>query len=186
MAAASPATSGRATRLITQLSALFEDVAGTEFEGVDPATHFVELGLDSLSLTQVALQLQKTFALKITFRELMESCSSFESLAQHIDRLLPPETATRYSQRCSRRVGASYSRRCNKSGTAYVPARERWIDTGRDPAANADHAAAIGIACAVGYSGGDARHTAAGGSSRYRTAPARRGTGDRIHSRHAA
>ena len=93
MAAASPATSGRATRLITQLSALFEDVAGTEFEGVDPATHFVELGLDSLSLTQVALQLQKTFALKITFRELMESCSSFESLAQHIDRLLPPEAA---------------------------------------------------------------------------------------------
>ena len=93
MAAASPATSGRTTRLITQLSALFEDVAGTEFEGVDPATHFVELGLDSLSLTQVALQLQKTFALKITFRELMESCSSFESLAQHIDRLLPPEAA---------------------------------------------------------------------------------------------
>ena len=92
MAAASPTTSERATRLIAQLSALFEDVAGTEFEGVDPATHFVELGLDSLSLTQVALQLQKTFALKITFRELMESCSSFESLAQHIDRLLPPET----------------------------------------------------------------------------------------------
>jgi glutamate-1-semialdehyde aminotransferase len=60
---------------------------------VDPATHFVELGLDSLSLTQVALQLQKTFALKITFRELMESCSSFENLAQHIDRLLPPEAA---------------------------------------------------------------------------------------------
>ncbi|HUA80146.1 MAG TPA: aminotransferase class III-fold pyridoxal phosphate-dependent enzyme, partial [Dyella sp.] len=58
---------------------------------VDPATHFVELGLDSLSLTQVALQLQKTFALKITFRELMESHSSFSSLAQHIDRLLPPE-----------------------------------------------------------------------------------------------
>ena len=93
MAAASSATPVRTTRLIAQLSALFEDVAGTEFDGVDPATHFVELGLDSLSLTQVALQLQKTFALKITFRELMESCSSFESLAQHIDRLLPPEAA---------------------------------------------------------------------------------------------
>ncbi|WP_233842622.1 polyketide synthase [Dyella sp. 2HG41-7] len=92
MAPAPTSTSSRATRLIAQLSALFEDVAGTEFEGVDPATHFVELGLDSLSLTQVALQLQKTFALKITFRELMESHSSFGSLAQHIDRLLPPET----------------------------------------------------------------------------------------------
>ena len=97
MAAASPAVSSaasaRATRLVAQLVALFEDVAGAEFDGVDPATHFVELGLDSLSLTQVALQLQKTFALKITFRELMESCSSFENLAQHIDRLLPPEAA---------------------------------------------------------------------------------------------
>jgi amino acid adenylation domain-containing protein len=93
MAAAPSTASTRATRLISQLSALFEDVAGSEFDGVDPATHFVELGLDSLSLTQVALQLQKTFALKITFRELMESCSSFETLARHIDRLLPPEAA---------------------------------------------------------------------------------------------
>ncbi|RDS83646.1 amino acid adenylation domain-containing protein [Dyella monticola] len=91
MAPALSSTSARATRLVAQLSALFEDVAGTEFDDVDPATHFVELGLDSLSLTQVALQLQKTFALKITFRELMESHSSFGSLAQHIDRLLPPE-----------------------------------------------------------------------------------------------
>ncbi|WP_333676362.1 amino acid adenylation domain-containing protein [Dyella sp.] len=86
-------TSARATRLVAQLRALFEDVAGAEFDDVDPATHFVELGLDSLSLTQVALQLQKTFALKITFRELMEAHSSFASLAQHIDRLLPPEAA---------------------------------------------------------------------------------------------
>jgi len=93
MAPAASATSARTTRLLAQLRTLFEDVAGTEFDDVDPATHFVELGLDSLSLTQVALQLQKTFALKITFRELMESHSSFASLAQHIDRLLPPEAA---------------------------------------------------------------------------------------------
>lgn len=93
MAPAPSATSARITRLVAQLRSLFEDVAGTEFDDVDPATHFVELGLDSLSLTQVALQLQKTFALKITFRELMESHSSFASLAQHIDRLLPPEAA---------------------------------------------------------------------------------------------
>ncbi|SFS17045.1 amino acid adenylation domain-containing protein [Dyella sp. OK004] len=83
----------RRGRLIVQLTDLFEDVAGTEFAGTDPAAHFVELGLDSLALTQVALQLQKTFALKITFRELMESFSSFERLAMHIDQLLPPETS---------------------------------------------------------------------------------------------
>ncbi len=84
---------GRSTRLVAQLTALFEDVSGTEFEDTDVGANFVELGLDSLALTQVALQLQKTFALKITFRELMESCSTFERLAMHIDRLLPPDVA---------------------------------------------------------------------------------------------
>ncbi|MFC4763584.1 amino acid adenylation domain-containing protein [Dyella koreensis] len=87
------AGNNRRGRLIAQLTELFEDVAGSEFADADPAAHFVELGLDSLALTQVALQLQKTFALKITFRELMESFSSFERLAMHIDQLLPPETS---------------------------------------------------------------------------------------------
>ncbi|WP_243040999.1 polyketide synthase [Dyella sedimenti] len=85
--------SPRTGRLLGQLVELFEDVAGTELQGVDPTAGFVELGLDSLALTQVALQLQKTFALKITFRELMESHSTFERLAAHIDQLLPSDTA---------------------------------------------------------------------------------------------
>jgi amino acid adenylation domain-containing protein len=88
-----PASNARPQRLVGELLALFEDVSGTEMEGVDPGANFVELGLDSLSLTQVALQLQKTYALKITFRELMEGCSSFGLLAAHIDRLLPAEAA---------------------------------------------------------------------------------------------
>jgi amino acid adenylation domain-containing protein len=88
-----PAASARPQRLVTELVALFEDVSGTELENIDPGANFVELGLDSLSLTQVALQLQKTYALKITFRELMDGCSSFERLAAHIDRLLPAEIA---------------------------------------------------------------------------------------------
>ena len=86
-----PAHPPRAQRLVGELVALFEDVSGSDLEGVDPAANFVELGLDSLSLTQVALQLQKTYALKITFRELMDGCASFERLAAHIDRLLPAE-----------------------------------------------------------------------------------------------
>ncbi|MET0330180.1 MAG: amino acid adenylation domain-containing protein [Dyella sp.] len=93
MAANLSGDTARATRLINQLTALFEDVTGSELEGTDPTTSFVEHGLDSLSLTQVALQLQRTFALKITFRELMESCFSFQRLAAHIDRLLPPDAA---------------------------------------------------------------------------------------------
>ena len=85
--------SARHTRLVTQLTELFEDVSGAELQGADPTSGFVELGLDSLALTQVALQLQKTFALKITFRQLMESFSSLERLAMHIDQMLPPDTS---------------------------------------------------------------------------------------------
>jgi amino acid adenylation domain-containing protein len=83
--------STRHARLVGELVALFEDVSGADMAGVDTAAHFVELGLDSLSLTQVALQLQRAYALKVSFRELMDGCSSFERLAGHLDRLLPVE-----------------------------------------------------------------------------------------------
>src|SRR5262249_37016624 len=53
--------------------------------------NFMEFGLDSLALTQIALQLQKTFSVKITSRELMESLSSFGLLAMHIDKQLPAD-----------------------------------------------------------------------------------------------
>ncbi|MBB3228585.1 amino acid adenylation domain-containing protein [Luteibacter sp. Sphag1AF] len=88
----------RTSRLIPELAALFEEVSGNDFADSAPDANFLELGLDSLSLTQVALQLQKTYALKITFRELMENCSSFTALAAHIDRLLPPEASAPVAQ----------------------------------------------------------------------------------------
>ncbi|KAF1007337.1 MAG: Phthiocerol synthesis polyketide synthase type I PpsE [Luteibacter sp.] len=86
-------TSPRSRRLVGELVALFEDVSGNDLAGANAAASFVELGLDSLALTQVALQLQKTYGLKIAFRELMDGCGSFDALAGHIDRLLPAEQA---------------------------------------------------------------------------------------------
>jgi len=85
------ASASRIPRLVAQLTAIFDDIAGADLGDADPAASFVELGLDSLSLTQVALQLSKSFGIKITFRQLMEDLSSFEHLAMHIDRELPPE-----------------------------------------------------------------------------------------------
>lgn len=82
----------RGARVLAQLKGVFEDVAGADLADADQTAHFIEFGLDSLSLTQVALQLQKTFGLKITFRELMESCSTLERLGARIDRELPPDS----------------------------------------------------------------------------------------------
>ena len=58
---------------------------------LDPGAAFLELGLDSLFLTQAALTLQKTFGVKISFRELLEELSTIDALAAHLDGVLPAE-----------------------------------------------------------------------------------------------
>ncbi len=83
----------RRDSLITKLCGIVDQVVGIDLEGADPDAAFVELGLDSLALTQVALQLQKAFGVKITFRQLMENYASLGALATHLDASLPPDAA---------------------------------------------------------------------------------------------
>ncbi|WP_159594018.1 non-ribosomal peptide synthetase/type I polyketide synthase [Hydrogenophaga sp. BPS33] len=93
MSSPAPATpsNARPALLAARLRALFEDVAGVEIESADSATGFLELGLDSLSLTQAALQVKKTFNVALTFRQLMEKYRSIDTLAQFLDGELPPD-----------------------------------------------------------------------------------------------
>ncbi len=93
MSAVPNAAPPRRERLITQLRGVFEDVAGVDLDDADPGALFVELGIDSLALTQVALQLGKTFGVKVTFRQLMESWPSLDRLAGHLDESMPAEAA---------------------------------------------------------------------------------------------
>ena len=74
---------------IAQLTALIEEVAGIDLSAADPAVSFIELGLDSLTLTQIAIQIKRSFSVNITFRQLMESFRSLETLARHLDDALP-------------------------------------------------------------------------------------------------
>jgi acyl transferase domain-containing protein len=67
---------------------VIEETTGVDVTGTDPGAAFVELGLDSLSLTQVALQLKRRFKVNVSFRQLMEQCRSLDSLAQHLEREL--------------------------------------------------------------------------------------------------
>jgi glutamate-1-semialdehyde aminotransferase/malonyl CoA-acyl carrier protein transacylase/acyl carrier protein len=83
----------RRPRLVARLKAAFEEVAGIELADADPAAHFIELGLDSLMLTQVALHVSKAFAVKVNFRQLMGECASFERLAALLDEQLPADAA---------------------------------------------------------------------------------------------
>jgi amino acid adenylation domain-containing protein len=93
-----PALHDRKPQLVAQLKDVFEDVAGFDLADADHNANFIELGLDSLMLTQVALQLQKTFAVKITFRQLMGECASLGKLSDLLDAQLPPVHAPALAQ----------------------------------------------------------------------------------------
>ena len=93
--ASNPNPANRRPQLIAQLQTLFEEVAGLDLAGTSSDTSFVELGLDSLTLTQAALQVKKQFSVALTFRQLMEKYRSFDSLAEFLDAQLPRDFGRR-------------------------------------------------------------------------------------------
>jgi amino acid adenylation domain-containing protein len=83
----------RRPRLVSSICHLVEEVSGLEVTEAEANTPWLELGLDSLTLTQLALQVQRTHAVKVTFRQVMESFPSMATLAQMLDEQLPPDAA---------------------------------------------------------------------------------------------
>jgi amino acid adenylation domain-containing protein len=83
----------RHATLHAKVRELFEDISGTPMADADGATSFIDQGMDSLVLTQAALQVKKHFKINISFRQLMEGCRSFDLLVDHLDKSLPPEPA---------------------------------------------------------------------------------------------
>jgi amino acid adenylation domain-containing protein len=93
--AASPAEDlVEASDTLPRLIALIEDVSGFEIGSAETGTPWLELGLDSLALTQLALQLQRTFQVKVTFRQIMEQYGTAAQLATHLDASRTPATST--------------------------------------------------------------------------------------------
>ncbi|QLE39378.1 aminotransferase class III-fold pyridoxal phosphate-dependent enzyme [Nostoc sp. C052] len=79
-------------KLIPLLKEVIEETSGLEIASVDDSTTFLEMGLDSLSLTQVGLALKKKFKVKVTLRQLLEICPNLVTLADLINQALSPET----------------------------------------------------------------------------------------------
>ena len=88
-------SSSRKDSLINQLKKILEEVSGFEVNSFTLNSNFIELGLDSLLLTQIALTLKKEFQLPITFRMLNTECNSLSLLADYIDKNLPEEIITK-------------------------------------------------------------------------------------------
>jgi acyl carrier protein len=70
--------------VLSRLRALLHEMSGVPVERMDASASLLELGFDSLFLTQVALALQKSFGVKIAFRQLFEELATLEALAAHL------------------------------------------------------------------------------------------------------
>ena len=75
--------------ILNKISELISNSAGIEIKDTDFNYNFLELGLDSLILTQIAITCKKEFNTPITFRQLNEEFSSPELLATYLDQNLP-------------------------------------------------------------------------------------------------
>ncbi|MBL0044991.1 MAG: amino acid adenylation domain-containing protein [Flavobacteriales bacterium] len=70
--------------LIQQIKSLLEESSGLELAEASPDETFLEMGLDSLFLTQVATSLSKKFGVKISFRQLNEEVPNLDKLADYL------------------------------------------------------------------------------------------------------
>ncbi len=75
--------------ILNKISELILNASGIEVEHTDMNYSFLELGLDSLILTQIAIACKKAFNSPISFRQLNEELSTPNLLATHLDESLP-------------------------------------------------------------------------------------------------
>ncbi len=79
----------RGTHLRGLIAEIFEELSGLTIAEADYEVSFLELGFDSLFLTQASQALQSKFGIKITFRQLLGDLSALATLADYIDQQLP-------------------------------------------------------------------------------------------------
>ncbi|NDP28087.1 MAG: amino acid adenylation domain-containing protein, partial [Flavobacterium sp.] len=81
----------RKTTILSKISSIVSQTSGIDYPDNAFSESFLDLGLDSLTLTQLALRLKKDFKLSITFRQLNEEFGSPSLLADYLDQNLPKE-----------------------------------------------------------------------------------------------
>jgi len=82
----------RRDRLVAAVRSLLGKLSGYDLAEVEPSTDLMELGFDSLLLTQASQVLHREFRISISFRQLMEDLSSIQAVASYLDEKMPPDT----------------------------------------------------------------------------------------------
>ncbi len=116
-----PATAdqSRHERILSELQGIFEDLSGIEREMLNPGSTFLELGFDSLFMTQASGAIGRAFGLRVSFRQLFEEAPTLDALAHHLDDRLPAE--------------ASVTGDADEPGGATTPDQPRDLEAAPEP-----------------------------------------------------
>jgi len=85
------AADSRKDRIVLELQHILQDLSGLEPGRIDPQATFLELGFDSLFLTQANGAFRKRFGIKTSVRQLIEKTPGVGALAGFLDEQLPPD-----------------------------------------------------------------------------------------------
>ena len=78
----------RKEHLVVLIKGILFELSGLEPTDMEADASFLELGFDSLFLTQAITKFNRKFKLSITFRQLFEDASTVETLADYVDEKL--------------------------------------------------------------------------------------------------
>ena len=77
--------------LIEEIKIILNDASGIEPQEMETGATFIEMGMDSLLLTQISISLSKKFNVPVSFRNLNEHYDTIELLAKYLQTQLPQE-----------------------------------------------------------------------------------------------
>lgn len=86
-----PSAADRAAKIEAALVEMFADLSGTDLSATDNSSSFLELGFDSLFLTQAAQAIQERFGAKVTFRQLLNDVACLRDLTEYLASNLPAD-----------------------------------------------------------------------------------------------
>ena len=83
----------RSARISQEIAELLGDLSGLDLAADQYGASFLELGFDSLFLTQAAQKIQNKYGVKVAFRQLLDTLGSIRLVAEYLDQQLPQDAA---------------------------------------------------------------------------------------------
>jgi amino acid adenylation domain-containing protein len=78
-------------RLIAALKSLVSELSDLDLTETPANTSWMQLGLDSLFLTQLTQAVRNAYGVKLSFRQIMSQYATFDSLAAHLAQVAPKD-----------------------------------------------------------------------------------------------